>query len=378
MDINDFKAGKLNKGFEYQYFMPEFVNHSFVWQDAGINELLEQASLKTGELNACARLVPDVGMFIKMHVYKEAVVSSRIEGTQTHIEEALLDKIDISPEKRDDWEEVNNYVEAMNYALNELDKLPLSNRLFRRIHSILLQSVRGEKKTPGEFRTSQNWIGGASIKDAVYIPPIHDSVAELMADLEKFIHNNEIKVPHLIKAAIAHYQFETIHPFLDGNGRLGRLLITLYLVDNKVMDKPLLYLSDFFERNKLLYYDNLTLARKNNDLRQWLLFFLVAVKETAEKAVTTLQQIINLKRQIEKEYILPLGRRAVIAQTLLDSLFSDPVVTYKSAGEILSLSPKSTNNLIEEFIKSGILKEITGLQRGRVYAFQKYIDLFEK
>ena len=188
MDINDFKAGKFKKGFEYQYFMPELVNHSFVWQDAGINELLEQASLKTGELNAFARLVPDVGLFIKMHVYKEAVVSSRIEGTQTHMEEALLDKIDISPEKRDDWEEVNNYVQAMNYALNELNKLPLSNRLFRHIHSILLQSVRGEKKTPGEFRRSQNWIGGASIKDAVYIPPIHDSVPELMADLEKFIH----------------------------------------------------------------------------------------------------------------------------------------------------------------------------------------------
>lgn len=378
MDIGKFKAGTLKKGYDYQYFMPEPINHAFVWQDAGLNELLEQASLKTGELNAFARLVSDVGMFIKMHVYKEAVVSSRIEGTQTHMEEALLNKSDVSPERRDDWQEVNNYVQAMDHALKNLEKLPLSNRLFRQIHSMLLQSVRGEKKTPGEFRRSQNWIGGASIKDAVYIPPIHDAVPDLMADLEKFIHNSEIKVPHLIKAAIAHYQFETIHPFLDGNGRLGRLLITLYLVDNKVMDKPLLYLSDFFERNKLLYYDNLTLARKNNDLRQWLLFFLVAVKETAEKAVDTLQQIVRLKQTLEKQHVLPLGRRAIVAQQLLESLFSNPVITYKTASEILSLSPKSTNNLIEEFLKAGILKEITGLQRGRVYAFQQYINLFEK
>jgi len=199
-----------------------------------------------------------------------------------------------------------------------------------------------------------------------------------MADLEKFIHNTDIKVPRLIKAAIAHYQFETIHPFLDGNGRLGRLLITLYLVDTKVMDKPLLYLSDFFDRNKQLYYDNLMGVCHKNDLRQWVLFFLVAVKETAEKAAATLQEIIRMKGKLEKTFVLGMGRRAASAQLLLDSLFAEPVVTSKSAAGELDLTPKATNKLIEDFVTAGILKEITGLQRGRVYTFHNYIDLFEK
>jgi Fic family protein len=378
MDIRSFKAGKQQKGFNYQYFMPESINHTFTWQDAELNELLEQASLKAGELNAFAHQVPDASMFIKMHVYKEAVVSSRIEGTQTHIEEAFLDIKDIKPERKDDWQEVNNYVHAMNHAIKELDKLPLSNRLFRQLHGILMKSVRGEKKTPGEFRRSQNWIGGATLNDAVFVPPAHEHVPDLMADLEKFIHNTDIKVPRLIKAAIAHYQFETIHPFLDGNGRLGRLLITLYLVDTKVMDKPLLYLSDFFEKNRHLYYDNLTVVRRKNDLRQWLLFFLVAVRETAEKAAATLQEIIGIKVKLEKTFILSMGRRAAVAQRFLDSLFSDPVITSKTAALKLKLTPKATNKMIEDFIAAGILKEITGLQRGRVYAFHTYINLFEK
>ncbi len=378
MDIRAFKAGKQLKGYNYQYFMPEYINHALIWQDAELNELLEQASLKAGELNAFAQQVPDAAMFIKMHVFKEAVVSSRIEGTQTHMEEALLNKKDIRPERKDDWQEVNNYVQAMEHALKELNKLPLSNRLFRQVHVILMKSVRGEKKTPGEFRISQNWIGGASLADAVFVPPAHEHVSDLMADLEKFIHNSDIKVPRLIKAAIAHYQFETIHPFLDGNGRLGRLLITLYLVDTKVMDKPLLYLSDFFDRNKQLYYDNLMVVRHKNDLRQWVLFFLVAVKETAEKAAATLQEIIRMKGKLEKTFVLGMGRRAGSAQQLLDSLFAEPVITSKSAAGELHLTPKATNKLIEDFVTAGILKEITGLQRGRVYTFHNYIDLFEK
>jgi Fic family protein len=266
----------------------------------------------------------------------------------------------------------------MEHALKELHNLPLSNRLFCQLHAILMKSVRGEKKTPGEFRRSQNWIGGTSLSDAVFIPPAREHVPDLMADLEKFIHNTDIKVPRLIKAAVAHYQFETIHPFLDSNGRLGRLLITLYLVDTKVIDKPLLYLSDFFDRNKQLYYDNLMVVRRKNDLRQWLLFFLVAVKETAEKAAATLQEIIRMKVNLEKKFILNMGRRAGSAQLLLDSLFSEPVITSKTAAKKLDLSPKATNKMIEDFIAAGILKEITGLQRGRVYAFHDYLNLFEK
>ena len=378
MDIKQYKSGIWLPARDYKYFMPEKINHPFIWSDPLLNELLEQASFKLGELNAVARLVPDVDMFIRMHVYKEAVVSSRIEGTQTHMGEAMMEKKDILPKHRDDWQEVDNYVEAMKYALKKLNEIPLSNRLLREAHSLLMKGVRGEHKTPGYFRTSQNWIGGAGINDAVFIPPIHEEVNNLMNDLELFLHNKEIKVPHLIKVAIAHYQIETVHPFLDGNGRLGRLMIPVYLVGNKILDKPLLYLSEFFERNKNIYFDNLMLVRTKNDLRQWLLFFLVAIKETSEKGVNTLQKIIKLKSETEKNIIHDMGRKLKTAQALYDHLFSNPVLNTNEVATATGLSPKATNDLINDFIKKGILKEITGFQRNRLFSYDSYMNLFEK
>lgn len=245
-------------------------------------------------------MAPNIDLFIHLHVIKEAVVSSRIEGTQTNIDDALLPIEEISPEKRNDWLEVNKYTQALNTAIKELEILPLSSRLLRQTHSILMQGARGEHKMPGEFRRSQNWIGGNSLADASFIPPAHNYVDELMGDLENFLHNTDIEVPALIRIAMAHYQFETIHPFLDGNGRMGRLLITLYLVSEKIMEKPLLYLSMFFEKNKVLYYDNLTRVRDKNDMLHWLKYFLVGVAQTAELAVQTLSKILQIKEQKEE------------------------------------------------------------------------------
>lgn len=376
MNISDYKAGTWRKGYQYQYFLPEKINHSFVWTDEGINELLEKASLRLGELNSFSRFVPDPNMFIKMHVFKEAVTSSRIEGTQTNIEEAIIEEREINPEKRDDWREVNNYVTAMNTAIEELKTLPLSNRLIRNTHKILLSSGRGEHKNPGEFRKSQNWIGGASLADALFIPPAHTELPELLADLELFLHNTDIKIPHLIRIAIAHYQFETIHPFLDGNGRIGRLLITLYLVSAGVLEKPLLYLSEFFEKNKTLYYDNLELVRTKNDIGQWLKFFLTGVIQTAENGEATLHKITELKATIEREKILTMGKRAKQGSVLLHALFSKPVVTAKDVQNITGLSPKAGNDLVQAFLTAGILKETTGYQRNRVFSFEDYLRLF--
>lgn len=376
MNISDFRAGRLQEGYQYKYFLPEKINHSFFWTDEGINELLERASLKIGELNSFSRFVPDTGMFIIMHIFKEAVISSRIEGTQTNIEEAFIEEKEINPEKRDDWLEVNNYVSAMNTAIEELKTLPLSNRLIKNTHRILLSSGRGEHKNPGEFRQSQNWIGGASLADAVFIPPAHTEIPELLSDLELFLHNKEIKVPHLIRIALAHYQFETIHPFLDGNGRIGRLLITLYLVSTGVLEKPLLYLSEFFEKNKTLYYDNLTFVRTKSDLGQWIKFFLTGVIQTSENGVSTLNKIINLKASIEREKILMMGKRAKQGSIFLRALFSKPVVTIKDVQNITGLSPKAANDLAKAFLAEGILKETTGYQRNRIFVFEDYLRMF--
>ena len=223
MDISKFKAGKYVSQYQYKSFVPEPINIEWIISDPSINTLLEEANLKLGALDAFSIIVPDVEVFIRMHIVKEATKSSRIEGTQTQMEEAVQKQRDINPEKKDDWNEVQNYIEAMNYAIAELEKLPLSSRLFCNAHSILLDKVRGKHKVPGEYRKSQNWIGGTSLKDAIFIPPSHEEVNNLMSDLENFINNEKINVPHLIRIALAHYQFETIHPFLDGNGRLGQV-----------------------------------------------------------------------------------------------------------------------------------------------------------
>jgi len=376
LNLKDYVAGTYKKGYDYKYFMPELINHPITWDDEVINELLEKASLRLGELNSFSKFVPDTEMFIRMHVYKEAVISSRIEGTKTNIEEALSDEADIQPEKRDDWLEVNNYVAAMNKAIEDLKTLPLSNRLIKQTHGILLSKGRGETKTPGEFRKSQNWIGGMSLKDAVFIPPYHEELPELLSDFEKFLNNNEISIPHLVRIAIAHYQFETIHPFLDGNGRIGRLLITLYFVANGIMNKPLLYLSEFFEKNKTLYYDNLTFVRTRNDMVQWIKYFLTGVIQTAENAVNRLNEIIELKKSIETQYIVKMGKGSKYGFVLLEYLFSKPVVSYKDVQKLFGFTPRVTNNFVNTFVEYGILNEVTGQKRNKVFIFNKYLDLF--
>ena len=255
--IESFIAGHWQNRYQYKSFEPTHINTSWVWEEPKINTMLERATKALGELNAFSLIVPDIDLFIQMHITKEAQTSSKIEGTQTQLDEALMPEEQIQPEKRDDWREVQNYIKAMNQAVNSLKELPLSNRLLKETHHTLISGARGKHKLPGEFRSSQNWIGGSGLMDAAFIPPHHEGVPELMSDLEQFWHNDEIFVPHLIRIAISHYQFETIHPFLDGNGRVGRLLIPLYLISHGVLEKPSFYISDFFERNRASYYDAL-------------------------------------------------------------------------------------------------------------------------
>ena len=377
LDIEAFVAGRYESGYNYSYFVPELINRQWTWKDPQLGTLIEQASHSLGELNAFAKLVPSMELFIQLHVTKEAVVSSRIEGTQTHIDEALLPEEEVYPERRNDWMEVKNYIRALNMALGNMEQLPISSRLLRKTHKILLSGVRGEHKMPGEFRTSQNWIGGVTLKDAAFIPPAHTHVNELMGDLENFLHNSQIQVPSLVRIGIAHYQFETIHPFLDGNGRIGRLLITLYLVSQHILQQPLLYLSRFFEKDRLLYYDNIARVHQRNDLRHWVKYFLIGVDETAQKATQTLAEILNLKNSCKTTIREKGGRRSHQATTLLLHLFEHPVVKVKDVEAACGLSPKSANSLVTFFRDKGWLTEISGKSRNRIYSFVPYLKLFE-
>lgn len=376
--LEEFHSGEYLKGFQYQFFLPAHINESWTWDTPQINQLVEKAAIKLGELNSYARLVPNIDLFIQLHVTKEAVVSSRIEGTKTNIDEALLPEEEINPERRNDWREVNNYIRAMNEAIQSFATLPLSARLLKQAHKTLLTNVRGEHKLPGEFRTSQNWIGGNSLADAVFIPPAHDYVPELMGDMEQFLHNDEIQLPSLVRIAIAHYQFETIHPFLDGNGRIGRLLITLYLVSEGILDQPLLYLSTYFEKNKGLYYDNLMRVRTHSDMLQWLKYFLVGVEQAATEAVDTLTGIIKLKTETETQIHNTFGRRATSATLLLQQLFKQPILSVDQAATICGVNYRPANDLVALMCKHNILREITGQSRNRLFAFEPYLRIFDR
>ena len=373
--MNNYKSGEyINQGY-YKSFQPNEINKNWILDKMEIIQLLSKADRQLGRLDMYSNYI-NIDLFIRMHIAKEATQSSKIEGTQTNMEEAFLKKEEIGLEKRDDWEEVQNYISAMNEAVKLLHTLPFSSRLIKQTHKILLQGVRGKHKLPGDYRTSQNWIGGATLNDAVFIPPIHTSINYLMSDLEKFANDELNPLPDLIKIAIIHYQFETIHPFLDGNGRVGRLLITLYLVSKGILKQPILYLSDFFENNRLLYYDNLMLARTNHNINQWIKFFLTGVIETAKKGVTTFDGILQLQKQLEIK-IKTLRNRSTDAKTIVEYLYNQPIIEVNKVGELLNKSNVTSYKLVSDLEKLDILVEISGTQRNKLYVFKDYLDLFK-
>lgn len=372
--MKSFISGKkINQGY-HKSFQPNFINRNWIIDDMEVLSLLSKADRFLGRLDTFSHYV-NVDLFISMHIVKEATQSSKIEGTQTNMEEAFLDKEEISLDKRDDWEEVQNYIYSLKTAVEDLDKLPISSRLIKKTHKTLLSGVRGEHKLPGEYRKSQNWIGGATLNDAVFIPPAYNTVEDLMADLEKFANDDLNYLPDLIKIAIIHYQFETIHPFLDGNGRIGRLLIPVYLVSKEILKSPILYLSNFFEQHRSLYYDNLMRVRTQNDMKQWLKFFLTGVIETAKVGVETFDGILKLQKETDDKLISFKGKTED-ARMIINALYENPVTDAQKVQILIGKSHMSAYKQIAILENLGILQELTGGKRGKIYAFEDYLNLF--
>ena len=377
MQIEKFKSGTFINQMGYKSFIPTPINTSWNWTNPEINVLLEQASSELGGLSSFSDLLPNIDVYIKMHIRTEANKSSRIEGTKTSIEEELMDVLDIAPEKRDDYEEVQNYVKAMNYGISRIQKddFPLSTRLIRELHRVLMQGVRGQHKTPGEYRTQQNWIGGTMPSNAVFVPPGVNEMHDLLSDFEMFIHDDVYQVPHLIKIALIHYQFETIHPFQDGNGRIGRLIIPLYLLDKKILDKPCFYISDFFERTRTTYYDALQNVRVKNDLTNWITYFLKAVIFTAKSARHKFKNAVNLVDDYE-ERILAFAGKPDNNRSILKAFFNEPILTGKQLQDRTSLSQPTIDKALRSMIDAEMLHEITGYSRNRIYVLMKYLSVF--
>lgn len=373
--MDQFKAGTYLDQGTYKSFIPSIINREWAIHEMNVLTLLSKADRMLGRLDMFSEHIPNIDLFITMHIAKEATQSSRIEGTQTNIQQAVMPEESVPLDKRDDWAEVQNYISAMNRAIRRMAELPLSGRLIREVHAELMKGVRGKNKQPGEFRTSQNWIGGSNIHDAVFVPPPFGMIPEMMTDIEMFIHNPKTQLPDLLKIALIHYQFETIHPFNDGNGRTGRLLITLYLVSKGLLKRPVLYMSDYLERHRNSYYSSITKVRTENDITQWLCFFLQGIIETAEKGVNTFNSILDLEKRNEA-IIQQMGPRSANAMTVVKDLYVRPIIDAKRVAELCSITPSSAYNLISDLEVRGILSEVTGGKRGRLYAMQAYLQLF--
>ena len=342
--------------------------------DGELLRLLSDADRAFARLDAISTLLPNPDLFVAMYVRQEAVLSSQIEGTQSTLEDVLAYEANATHNKAPkDVEEVVNYVRAMNHGLRRLPTLPLSLRLLREIHKELMHNVRGGERTPGEFRTSQNWIGspGSTLTNAAFIPPPPHQLMQCLGDFEKFIHEHKADTPLLIQCGLAHAQFETIHPFLDGNGRVGRLLIALMLCEANALSQPLLYLSHYLKANRAEYYDRLTAIRQRGDWEGWLRFFLRGVAEVSAQATTTARCIVALREAQRAKYASNAN-----ALKLIDSLFEKPIVNVKHCSEVLGVSYVTANSLVAKLEKAGLLQETTSWGRNRVYRFQAYLALF--
>lgn len=346
--------------------------------EGGLQHLLSQADRALGRLDGSIQTLPHPDLFVAMYVRKEAVLSSQIEGTQSSLQDVLAAEARVfSADRPDDVSEVFNYINAMNHGLERLQALPVSVRLIREIHERLMAGVRGQHLTPGELRTSQNWIGPAhcTLAEASFVPPPPHEVARLLGELEQFLHDDS-PLPLLIKIGLAHAQFETIHPFLDGNGRIGRLLITFLLCEKEVLLKPVLYLSHYFKRYRQQYYEHLQAVRDHGAWEEWLSFFLRGVFEVSQQATETVRRILLLREQHRRLITDEFGRAAGNGHRVLEHLYQHPIVQVTEVQGLINTTYPAANNLVGQFVKHGVLREMTGQKRNRRFDYRDYIALF--
>lgn len=378
--VSAFRAGQYIEQLEgYKAFIPhplppvpEIIMDQEMWN------LLSQADRSLGRLDGATDALPNPDLFVFMYVRKEAVLSSQIEGTQASLIDVLeFESKALEPDNPQEVAEVVNYIGAINYGLERLKNLPVSLRLIREIHQELMQGVRGAERNPGEFRRSQNWIGagGCSLAEASYVPPPPHQMLQSLDNLEKFLHSPQ-PMPTLIKVGLAHAQFETIHPFLDGNGRTGRLLITFLLCEQNILQRPLLYISYYFKKYRAEYYDRLQAVRDSGAWEGWLKFFLRGVYEVAQEAAATARKIVKLKEEHRQLVLDRMGRRSGNAIALLENLYFRPIFTVEHAAAITNLSYPNANALIKDLSDIGLLQEITGQKRNRAFSYEPYLAVF--
>ncbi len=375
------RAGKFRTNLSgeaaYKSFVPSpLPPYPEVKMDDDMIRILVAANKSLATLEGISSRIPNMNLFVSMYVRKEALMSSQIEGTQATLEDVLDPMIGTNTNRN--VADVVNYVKATEYAIARLHTLPLCNRLIKETHAVLMENVRGQEKSPGEFRYSQNWIGGqgSTLRNARYIPPCPEDMEAAMSELEKYI-NSEDKLDFLIRAALIHYQFETIHPFLDGNGRVGRLLITLFLMENKVLTTPALYISYFLKKNRIEYYDRMTEVRNKGNYEQWIRFFLTAILESSQDAVSTIDELTVLHgkntAQIEK-----MGRARMNAGALFDYLEANPIIDIGKTADVLGLSFNTVSSAVKRLMDSGILVQTEKASRNRTFAYKKYLDILKK
>lgn len=375
---NPTRAGRyVRQPADYKAFIPAPLPPDPPIQLEKLQALLSQTDRALGRLDGSIETLPDPDLFVHMYIRKEAVLSSQIEGTQSSLQDVLAAEAKIlAPGRRKDAAEVLNHIHAMNHGLNRLAQLPVSVRLIREIHAELMRGVRGSHLTPGELRASQNWIGptGCTLNEAVYVPPPHHEIRPQLSALEKFIHADP-ELPLLIKIGLVHAQFETIHPFLDGNGRIGRLLITFLLCEQEVLTKPVLYLSHYFKQYRQQYYEELQSIRDAGTWEQWLEFFLRGIIAVSREATETTRNILSLREQHRQAITDRFSRAAGNGHRVLEYLYEHPIVSVSDVRSLIGTTYPAANNLVARMVEAGILDEVTGQARNRIFIYQSYIDL---